>query len=92
MLLTMNGFLNSIKKLHPEEVITIEEEVNPASFEVTATLKHLEMAQKYPLVYFNKPLNLKGEASQFPLVTNIFANRERCAFTMGVDTGQCKLP
>ncbi|MFC2071491.1 UbiD family decarboxylase, partial [Chloroflexota bacterium] len=92
MMLTMNDYLDSIKKLHPEEVLTIEEEINPANFEVTAVLKHLEMAQKYPMLHFTKPLNLKGEMSEFPLVTNVFATRERCALAMGHDIGQCKLP
>src|SRR3990172_12869200 len=92
MMLTMNGYLNSLKKLYPEEVITIEEEVNPARFDVTAILQHLEMAQCYPLVHFTRPLNLKGEVSEFPLVTNVFANRERCALAMGLDISQHKLP
>lgn len=88
----MNDYFNSIKKLHPEEVLTIEEEVNPANFEVTAILRHLEMAQKYPLVYFSKPLNLKGEVSQFPFITNVFATRRLCALAMGLDVSQSLLP
>jgi len=33
-----------------DEVLVIEEEINPAAFEVTAILRHLEIAGKYPLV------------------------------------------
>lgn len=91
-MLTMKDYLDSLKELHPHEVLVIEDEVNPAIFEVTAILGQLEMAGKYPLVYFTKPLNLEGEISEFPLITNIFATRQRCALAMGLDPSQCKLP
>ena len=91
-MLTMHRYLDSLKKLCPDQVLVIDEEVNPADFEVTAILQKLEMAGQYPLVYFTRPLNLKGEVSQFPIATNIFASRERCAVAMGVDVNQCKLP
>ncbi|MFC2073111.1 UbiD family decarboxylase domain-containing protein, partial [Chloroflexota bacterium] len=89
---TIGDYLDTIKKLHPEAVLTIEEEINPANFEVTAILKHLEMAQKYPLVHFTRPLNLKGEVSQFPFVINVFASRRLCALAMGLDVSQYMLP
>ena len=91
-MLSIGGYLDSIKKLYPTEVLTIEEEVNPANFEATAILRHLEIAQKHQLVYFTRPLNLKGEVSKFPVATNIFATRQRCAFAMGLDANQCMLP
>jgi len=91
-MLTMNGYLDSLKKEHPEELLVIEEEINPAEFEATAILQHLENAGKYPAVLFTRPLNLKGEVSKFPLVTNVMATRERCASAMGLNFSQCKLP
>ena len=60
-MLTMNGYLNSLKKEHPEELLIIEEEINPAEFEATAIQQHLENAGKYPAVLFTHPLNLKGQ-------------------------------
>jgi len=91
-MLTMKDYLENLKRLHPQEVLVIEDEVNPALFEVTAILRSLEIAEKYPLVYFSKPLNLEGKISQFPIVTNVFASRERCAIAMGLDPSQSKLP
>jgi 2,5-furandicarboxylate decarboxylase 1 len=91
-MLSMKDYLDSLKKLHPQEILLIEDEVNPAAFDVTAILRQLELTEKYPLVYFTQPLNLKGEVSEFPLVTNVFGTRERCAFAMGLDRSQCKLP
>ena len=55
------------------------EPVDPARFGVTAVLQHLEDRDRYPLVVFDRPLNLLGEVSAFPLVTNVYASRERCA-------------
>ena len=47
-MLTMNGYLDSLKKEHPEELLIIEEEINPAEFEATAILQHLENAGFLP--------------------------------------------
>ena len=91
-MLTMSGFLDALKKQHPEDLLVIEDVVNPAEFEATAVLQHLENAKKYPVVVFTRPLNLKGEVSQFPLVTNASATRELCAFALGMDYSQYKLP
>ena len=91
-MLRIKDYLDFLQGKHPEEVLVIEDEVNPATFDVTALLRHLEMAGKYPLVYFPRPLNLKGEVSRFPLITNVFASRERCALAMGVAPDQSKLP
>ncbi len=92
MLMTMRNYLDSLRELYPQAVLEIEEEVNPATFGVTAILRSLEMAGKYPLVYFTHPFSLKGEVSKFPLATNVFATRERCALAMGLDPRQSKLP
>ena len=43
-MLTMRGFLDTLKKQHPEDLLVIEDEVNPANFEATAILQHLENA------------------------------------------------
>jgi len=74
-MLRIKDFLDFLQDKHPEEVLVIEEEVNPATFDVTAILRHLEMADKYPMVFFTRPLDLNGKVSRFPLITNVFASR-----------------
>lgn len=91
-MLRMRDYLEDLKEKSPGDLLVIEEEVNPAEFEVTALLRHLEMADKYPLVYFTHPLNLKGEVSGFPLAVNVFASRERCALALGLARERCRLP
>ena len=88
----IKDYFENLKKSYPSEVLVIDDEINPADFEVTAVLRHLEIAGKYPLVYFTNLLDLEGKRSGFPLITNVFASRERCALAMGLEAKNCKLP
>jgi len=86
--LRLRGYLTELERDHPEWVVHITKPVNPARFEVTAVLQQLEHRGSFPLVIFDRPLNLRGEPSQFPLVTNIYATRERCALALGLSADQ----
>lgn len=66
--------------------------VNPADFEVTAILQHLENGGRYPAVWFHHPLNIMGEPSAFSLVSNLFASRARCALAFGMNAANRDLP
>ena len=88
---SMKGYLDKLAGVCPREILSMEEEVNPAAFEATAVLRRLEMAAKYPLVVFRRPLNLKGQVSEFPLVMNVFADRARCALALGMRREDSKL-
>ena len=41
----LREFLSEIEERYPEELLRVEKEVNPADFEVTAILQHLEPRQ-----------------------------------------------
>ena len=88
----LKEYLETLQKNHPSEVLVIDEEINPVDFEVTAILRQLEMVGKYPLVYFTNLLDLEGKKSAFPLITNVFASRARCAVALNMDPKDCKLP
>jgi len=92
MIKGLRDYLELIEKKFPSDILHIDAEVNPANFDVTAALKHLENAGDYPLTYFSRCLNVKGEVSAFPLVTNMYASRKRCALAMGLEEGQVNLP
>ena len=51
-------------------------------------MKHLENLGKFPLVYFEKPKDLQGCVSAFPLLSNVYACRERCALALGLKREQ----
>jgi UbiD family decarboxylase len=84
----LKDYVERLGDLRSQEVVIVEEEVNPDTFDVTAVLRHLEIADRYPLVMFRRPLALNGTVSAFPLVTNIFASRERCAVALGLPPEQ----
>jgi len=86
--LSFRRYLEELERETPEEVLHVRSAVNPSAFEVTAVLQRLEERNKYPLVVFDKPLTLSGKPSAFPLVSNIYATRERCARALGLRPDQ----
>ncbi len=80
---SLSSYLDQIRG-NPAEFRTVSRTVNPMNFDVTAILKHLDQRGEYPTVQFDKPLNMHGEPSRFPIVTNLWATRERCAEAIGL--------
>lgn len=91
-MLDLREFLAAVEAEQPQRVVHIDKPVDPARFEVTAILQQLEDAGRRPMAIFHQPLNLFGEVSRFPLVTNIYAERERCAQALGLPPSQAKFP
>ena len=91
-MLDLRQFIEDVEREQPDRLVHIDRTVNPADFEVTAILQQLEDAGRNPMAIFHQPLNLFGEISKFPLVTNIYAERERCAQALGLPISQSKFP
>ncbi|HLC26672.1 MAG TPA: UbiD family decarboxylase [bacterium] len=89
---SLADFLQHLQREHPGEILEIERPISPESFQVTALLSHLEARGQFPLVLFRSPHCLQGGISSFPLVTNVFATREKCAIAMGLEPGSAGLP
>src|SRR5919199_5156455 len=87
----LREFLALLEERYPEQVVRVSREVDPANFDVTAILQHLENRGRYPLVCFEQPRNLLGEVSRFPLVSNVYASRERCAIALGLEPADAML-
>lgn len=81
-----------LERAHPEQIVHVTETVDPANFDVTAVLKHLELRRQFPLVVFDRPLNLFGKPSDFPIATNIYATRARCALALGLGEEDALMP
>jgi UbiD family decarboxylase len=79
----LRDFLQQLEDQHPSDFVPVERKVAPARYEVTALLQHLEEMKKFPAMLFERPLNLHGELSRFPLLSNLFATRRRCALALG---------
>jgi UbiD family decarboxylase len=69
---------------------TVSREVNPLDFEVTAILEHLDRRREFPAVLFERTRNMHGESSQFPLLSNLWGTRERCAEMLGLPPEQSR--
>jgi 2,5-furandicarboxylate decarboxylase 1 len=81
----LREFLTLLEERYPDQLVRVPREVNPANFDVTAILQHLENRDRYPLVWFEQPRNLHGEVARFPLISNVYATRERCAIALGLE-------
>ncbi len=84
----VRSFLTELEATYPGWMVRVREASDPARFGVTAVLQKLEDQNRYPLVVFERPLDLNGGISAFPLVTNMFATRERCALALGLRPDQ----
>jgi len=80
----LRRFIEGVKR-QTGDLVEIDKPVKPHEFEVTALLKQLEDKHRYPMVMFTKPSDLYGKLSRFPLISNVYATRERCAVALGVD-------
>ena len=85
-------FLDDLQERLPYDFVRIEQTVAPHQFEVTALLQHLENQKKFPVLFFEKPLDLNGKPSAFPLLSNVFATRQRCALSLGMKPNEDQLP
>ncbi len=86
--LSLARFLHDLERDAPREQIRVSRPVDPARFEITAVLKHLENAGRFPLVRFEQAKDLTGAISPFPFLSNVYASRERCAMAMGLSREQ----
>jgi 2,5-furandicarboxylate decarboxylase 1 len=91
-MLDLREFIAGYEATQPDHVVHIDKPVDPAAFEVTGILQQLEDAGRNPMALFHRPKNLFGEVSRFPLVTNIYAERERCAHALGLPISDSKFP
>jgi UbiD family decarboxylase len=88
----LGGFLSLLKEKYPNELRTVSRPIQPAKFEVTGLLENINRAKQYPSVLFNNPADVYGQPSGIKLVSNIFANRERCALAFDMKPEDYKMP
>jgi 2,5-furandicarboxylate decarboxylase 1 len=92
MHMDLRAFLDDLQERLPYDFVRIERPVAPHQFEVTALLQHLENQKKFPVLFFEKPLSMDGKPSAFPLLSNVFATRQRCALSLGMKPNDGELP
>ncbi|WP_183192911.1 UbiD family decarboxylase [Brevibacillus nitrificans] len=88
----LRDYISKLETELPDQLLRIKKEVNPAEFEATAILQHLENNDQYPTVIFENNVNVNGDKSEFSSIINVFASRERCALAMNMDVSAKDLP
>lgn len=86
----LRSFLAQVEAMMPEDFVRIRRPVDP-KFEVTAVQQHLENDNRFPLVLFEQVKNLRGEISDFRLMSNAFASRQKVALAMDLDKDQWRM-
>src|SRR5205085_947473 len=87
----LSGFISRISAEFPDQVVTIRRPVRASEYEVTAILQHLDDRGQYPMALFEQPINMLGQACDFPIVSNVYGTRERCALALDMPPEQSKL-
>lgn len=81
---SLRTFLEDCRREIPNEIVHVRKEVDPAHYDVTAIVKHLEAAKKFPIVVFDRPLNLHGRVSPFRLVVNSTISQRKVQIALGL--------
>ena len=74
---SLSSFLDDCRREIPAEVVHVTPEVDPANYDVSAIIKHLGAARKFPLLIFDRPRNLHGRVSDFKLVMNFTISQRK---------------
>ena len=64
----LRTYLDDLHELLPDEVISVDTVVNPAQYDCTAIIKKLDALKKFPVITFERPLNLQGEVANVRLM------------------------
>ncbi len=79
---TLKSFIDQVKNSEKDNFAKVTMPVDPNNYDVTAILEHLTQKNKFPMVVFENPKNLQGKEAGIPIVSNVFAKRERCALAL----------
>lgn len=81
---SLRTFLEDCRREIPNEIVHIEKEVDPANYDVTAIIKHLGAMKKFPILIFDKPLNLNGKVNGFKMAMNCEISQGKAQIALGV--------
>lgn len=81
---SLRTFLEDCQREIPSEIVHITKEVDPAHYDVTAIIKHLGAMKKFPIIIFDRPLNLHGKTSEMKLVMNCEISQRKAQIALGL--------
>lgn len=84
---SLRTFLDECLREIPNEVIHVTKQVDPAHYDVTAIIKHLGAQKKFPIIIFDKPLNLNGRVGDIKLTMNCEISQRKAQIALGMPAG-----
>ncbi len=87
---SLRTFLDDCKSQIPNEMVHIQKVVDPAHYDVTAIIKHLDEMKKFPILIFDRPLDLHGQPSEFKLVMNCEISQRKIQIALGLPKEQTR--
>ena len=89
----LHSFIAELERDHPDDIIRVKKTVDPAKHEITAVMELLAQQRgRHLLGLFERPLNLKGQESDIPVLINAFATRSAARTRSGCRERTRKLP
>ncbi len=80
----LRTFIADLRKESPHEVVEINKVVDPANYDISAIIKHLDDQKKFPVLIFNKPLGLNGKVSPVRVCMNAEISQNKIQIALGV--------
>jgi 2,5-furandicarboxylate decarboxylase 1 len=80
----LRTFLDDMRRIYPNEVVTISKTVNPLTYDVTAIVKQLGALKRFPVLLFEQPLNAHGQSSGMRLVIGTENTQKKVQVALGV--------
>ncbi len=84
---SLRTFLEAVGERAPAEVVHVSRLVNPNAYDVTAIVKQLGARKKFPILIFDRPLNLHGRESEVKLALNCEISLKRIQIALGLSPG-----
>ncbi|MBI2206906.1 MAG: UbiD family decarboxylase [Candidatus Rokubacteria bacterium] len=81
----LRTFLSQLQDAGDRHLLEIKEALD-CRHEIAAVLQLLEDERRYPAVLCHRVRNLAGEPSAFPVLTNLFADRDRLGLALGASS------
>lgn len=81
---SLRTFLEYARREAPAELIHVSKPVNPSGYDVTAIIKQLGSVEKFSIVIFDHPINLRGRVSEVKLALNCEISLKRAQIALGL--------
>jgi hypothetical protein len=80
----LRTFIDDMRRIYPNEVVTISKTFNPLAYDVTVIVKQLGAIKRFPVVIFDNPLNAHGQLYGIRLAIGTENTQKKVQIALGV--------